>query len=75
MTRSSHESQMHSNALRVTDPRSGRKLGHDAVRPNHVLPDLFENLAGDHGEIADCRLPIAEFVPMKNPACASKSTE
>jgi hypothetical protein len=51
------------------------RFGHDAVRAQLDLPDLFENLAGDHGEIADCRLPIAEFVPMKNPACASKSTE
>jgi hypothetical protein len=28
-------------ALRVTDPRSGRKLGHDAVHAQIDLPDFL----------------------------------
>jgi hypothetical protein len=34
--------------LRLTEPRSGRKLGHDAVGAQLDLPDFFENLAGNH---------------------------
>jgi hypothetical protein len=52
-----------------------RRLDHDAVRAQLDLPDFFENLAGNHGEIAGCRLPIAEFKPVETPACANKSTE
>jgi hypothetical protein len=36
--------------LRLTEPRSGRKLGYDAVRAQFDLPDFFENLAGNHGK-------------------------
>jgi hypothetical protein len=35
--------------LRLTEPRSGRERGHDAVRAQLDLPDFFENLAGNHG--------------------------
>jgi hypothetical protein len=51
------------------------RFGHDAVRAQLDLPDFFENLAGNHGEIADCRLPIAEFKPPKTPACVDNSKE
>lgn len=34
--------------LWLTEPRSGRKLDHDAVRAQLDLPDFFENLAGNH---------------------------
>ena len=34
--------------LRLTEPRSGRKPGHDAVGAQLDLPDFFENLAGNH---------------------------
>jgi hypothetical protein len=35
-------------ALRLTDPSSGRKPGHDAVRPPLELTVFFEKLAGNH---------------------------
>ena len=34
--------------LRLTEPRSERKLGRDAVRANLDLSDFVENLAGNH---------------------------
>lgn len=36
--------------LRLTEPRSGHKPGHDAIRANLDLPDFFANLAGNHGK-------------------------
>jgi hypothetical protein len=51
------------------------RFGHDAVRAQLDLPDFFENLAGNHGKIDDCRLPNAEFKLVKTPACANESKE
>ena len=52
-----------------------RQRGHDAVRAQLDLPDFFENLAGNHGEIGECRLPSADFKPAKTPACVNKPKE
>jgi len=35
--------------LRLTEPRSGREPGDDAVRAQLDLSDLFENFARNHG--------------------------
>ena len=70
-----HLVEVHALALEDAVVLARERLGHEPVRANLDLPDFFENLAGNHGKIADCRLPIAEFAMVKNPACASKPTE